>query len=69
MDIIIEAEKLQKALAEIEQRRSTSSDRNEAENLERLRSFFHLALDEIWTDLLLDLGEPAPSKRSMFSRR
>jgi hypothetical protein len=69
MDIIIEAEKLQKALAEIERRRSTSSDRNETENLERLRSFFNLALDEIWTDLLLDLGEPAPSKRSMFSRR
>jgi hypothetical protein len=69
MDIIIEAEKLQKALAEIEQRRSTSSDRNEAENLERLRSFFHLALDEIWTGLLVDLGEPAPSNRSVFSRR
>ena len=69
MDIIIEAEKLQKALAEIEQRRSNSSDGDEAENLDRLRRCFSLALDEIWTELLADLGEPAPSGRSAFSRR
>jgi len=68
MNIIIEAEKLQKALAEIDQRRSNSSDRDEAENLDRLRRFFNLALDEIWTKLLADLGEPAPSKRPAFRR-
>jgi len=68
MNIIIEAEKLQKALAEIDQRRSNSSDRDEAENLDRLRRFFNLALDEIWTKLLADLGEPVPSKRPAFRR-
>ena len=61
MDIISEAEKLQKALAEIEQRRSNSSDGEEAENLERLRRFFSLALEEIWTELLAHLGELASS--------
>ena len=68
MDIIIEAEKLQKALAEIEQRRPNSSSDDEAENLERLRRFFSLALDEIWNELLADLGELAPSKRPVFRR-
>ena len=66
MDIIIEAEKLQKALAEIEQRRSKSSDGEEAENLDRLRRFFSLALEEIWTELLAHLGERAPSKSAVW---
>ena len=56
MDIIIEAEKLQKALAEIEERRSKSSDGEEVDNLDRLRRFFSLALDEIWTELLAGIG-------------
>jgi len=65
MDIIIEAEKLQKALAE---RRSKSSDGEEAENLDRLRRFFSLALDEIWTELLAGIGEPVRCKRPAFGR-
>ena len=69
MDIIIEAEKLQKALAEIEQRRSISSHADEAENLDRLRRFFSLALDEIWTELLAGIGEPVRCKRPAFRRR
>jgi len=68
MDMIIEAEKLQKALAEIDQRRSISSHADEAENLDRLRRFFSLALDEIWTELLVGIGEPVRCKRPAFRR-
>jgi len=68
MDIIIEAEKLQKALAEIEERRSKSSDGEEVDNLDRLRRFFSLALDEIWTELLAGIGEPVRCKRPAFRR-
>ena len=59
MDIIMEAEKLQKALAQIEPRRSNSSHADEAEDLDRLRRFFTLALDEIWTELLAGIERPA----------
>ena len=68
MDIITEAEKLQKALAEIEQRRSNLLGTDEAENLDRLQRFLSLALDEIWTELLAGIGEPVRCKRPAFRR-